>query len=108
MNENQINSETGNQRENQPSNDMGREYQNPNGDNSNIMDVNDKATPNEFPERNHQYDHKDPSFSSSESKDEEENTDEEVFDQDDDDDDDDVNGPIDQSDPEVDRRDNEV
>jgi len=82
MSENKSITEPGTQ-----SQDMRKDYENPAGDNSTIIENNERATPNEFPERSHQHDYKDPSANQFENDDEDDDdmdTDTEIFNQDED------------------------
>lgn len=87
MNENTFNPKTGDQQNYRPSQDTRTDYENPAGDNSTIIDDNERATPQEFPERVQQHDYKTPSGNQLEDDDESYNeddvdTDGEVFNQD--------------------------
>lgn len=86
MSENQFKPEPGTQQNYQPSQDTRREYENPTGDNSAIIDDNERAAPQEFPERSHQHDYKNPSGNQIDNDvdDDDVDTDGEIFDQDED------------------------
>lgn len=87
MSENQSKSETGNQNDYQPSQDnMRGVYENPDGDNANLINDNERGTPQEFPDRHQHQNYKVPSVDQNEYNEEEDdvydvNTDEEIVDE---------------------------